>query len=108
MGVGGWFDGEGRALPKWAMRRSLSTVAHHLRPKSSLSVQSWRSTFQIVVTSHVGAMHYDACQAQFNYSLSLIGNCAFQASGRFKVPPPSEEGHPKVRWGVSITIPSFP
>ena len=26
MGVGGWFDGEGRALPKWAMRRSLRVV----------------------------------------------------------------------------------
>ena len=25
MGVGGWFDGEGRALPKWAMRRSLTS-----------------------------------------------------------------------------------
>ena len=24
MGVGVWFDGEGRALPKWAVRRSLN------------------------------------------------------------------------------------
>ena len=30
MGVGGWFDDEGRALPKWAMRRSLTRVAHSI------------------------------------------------------------------------------
>ena len=31
MGVGGWFDGEGRALPKWAMRRPLSSSTSRSR-----------------------------------------------------------------------------
>ena len=42
MGVGGWFDGEGRALPKWAMRRSLGSRGD-IRVGCPVTRNSWLS-----------------------------------------------------------------